>query len=241
MKGEKEFAFPAQEENFQEVASIDGGEVDNGKKYTVKVRSVNGDWRSEYSEPITVVPEAKSRPQPPQQIQITGGYRKLSVSWRKMKGTDSYSLYYREKGGAEAAFMEIHGVTGTSTEITGLKDEVTYELYMTATNALGTSGHSEMYEGKTRIVKAPETPDFYLLNVPKEGGGVSDVITGVQIEANSANQPCDEFAVVDGIFETAWVRTDWDAGCSYSNNDGNSPSVTFGQRYEMDTVVSIPD
>ena len=241
MKGEKEFAFPAQEENFQEVASIDGGEVDNGKKYTVKVRSVNGDWRSEYSAPITVVPEAKSRPQPPQQIQITGGYRKLSVSWRKMKGTDSYSLYYREKGGAEAAFMEIHGVTGTSTEITGLKDEVTYELYMTATNALGTSGHSEMYEGKTRIVKAPETPDFYLLNVPKEGGGVSDVITGVQIEANSANQPCDEFAVVDGIFETAWVRTDWDAGCSYSNNDGNSPIVTFDQPYEMDTVVIIPD
>lgn len=241
MKGEKAFAYPGQEENFLEISSIDGGDVDNGKPYTVKVRSINGDWRSEYSEPIIVVPEAKSRPTPPQQIQITGGYRKLSVSWRKMKGTDSYSIYYREKDGADPTFMEMHGLTGTTAEITGLKDEVTYELYMTATNKIGTSDPSEMYSGKTRIVKAPETPNFYLLNVPKEGGGVSDVITSVEIGANSANLPCDEFAAVDGIYETAWVRTDWDAGCSYSNNDGNSPIVTFDQPYEMDTVVIIPD
>jgi len=241
MKGEKTFIYPSQEENFLEISNIDGGDVDNGKPYTVKVRSVNGDWRSEYSEPIVVIPEAKSRPTPPQQIQITGGYRKLSVSWRKMKGTDSYSIYYREKDSEDPTFAELHGLVGTTAEITGLKDEVTYELYMTATNQIGTSDPSEMYSGKTRIVKAPETPNFYLLNVPKEGGGVSDVITSVEIGANSANQPCDEFAVVDGIYETAWVRTDWDAGCSYSNSDGNSPIITFDQPYEMDTVVIIPD
>ncbi len=235
---ELEEKFPEQTANTITVSGLGGGELVNNDIYKVKVRSVNGDWKSPWSEVIEVRPEATKRPEPPEQISITGGSQKLTVSWKKMKSTDSYNLYYREKTGTDTEFTAIEGITGTSKEITGLKDSTTYELYMTGQNQIGVSDPSERYEGKTIIVVPPVTPNFKLLNVPKKGGGPSDKIVSVNNHGNSV--ACDEFATVDGIFETSWIRNDWDAGCVYFDNN-KSPIITFDQAYKMDTVVIIPD
>lgn len=237
--GIQEQVFPT-ELNSLDVTKLNGSDLCNNKEFTVKVRSVNDDWRSEYSSPITVITEAAQIPKPPEQIQVTGGYRKLTVSWKKMKSTDSYTIYYREKDQADGTFTEISQITGTTAEITGLKDGVTYELYMTGTNKVGVSGPSNRYSGTTLILEAPVTPNFKLLNVPQEGGGPSPIITGVANSVNNTNSCSEEFAVVDGRYETAWVRKDWDAGCAYPS-DGKAPIITFDQPYEMDTVVIVPD
>ena len=235
---ELEEKFPEQIMNTLTVSSLEGGELVNNEIYKVKVRSLNGEWKSPYSELIEVRTEATKRPEPPEQISITGGSQKLTVKWKKMKSTDSYNLYYREKTGKETEFSALTGITGTSTEITGLKDTTTYELYMTGQNQIGVSDPSERYEGKTIVVVPPVTPNFKLLNVPKKGGGASEKIVSVNNHGNSV--ACDEFATVDGIFETSWIRNDWDAGCVYFDNN-KSPIITFDQAYKMDTVVIIPD
>ncbi len=222
------------------VENLNGSDLSNNKEYTVKVRSVNDDWRSDYSEAIIVIPEAAQKPKPPEQIQVTGGYQKLTVSWKKMKSTDSYTLYYREKANTNGEYTAISGITETKTEITGLKDDVTYEIYMTGTNRIGTSGPSQHYMGTTLILEPPVTPNFKLINVPNPGGGLSQGIASVDNHVNSVNLCSEEFAVVDGRYETSWVRLDWDAGCVYPA-ENKAPVITFDQPYEMDTIVIIPD
>jgi hypothetical protein len=240
-KGEiKEQVFEGITDTSHLVAKLDESELINNKAYTVKVRSVNDDWRSDYSEAITIIPEAAEKPKPPEQIQVVGGYQKLTVSWKKMKSTDSYTLYYREKANTNGEFSSISGITETKAEITGLKDDVTYEIYMTGTNRIGTSGPSRLYSGTTLILEAPITPNFKLLNVPNEGGGPSQVIASVENHVSDINLCSEEFAVVDGRYETAWVRKDWDAGCVYPA-ENKAPVITFDQPYEMDTIVIIPD
>lgn len=241
VSGYREQVFQGLEDHRIEITNIGGSEVDNNREYTVKVRSVNGDWRSPYSDPLTVIPEAAKAPEAPEQIRITGGYQKLTVSWKKMKSTDSYTLYYRETGTEEEAeFIGIENITDTQTEIKNLKDGVTYEIYMTGTNRIGTSVPSERYTGKTLLLKAPVTPNFMLINVPQEGGGASEVIVSVNNGNSDANLAQDDPAVVDGRYETSWVRKDWDAGFMYPA-DNKAPIITFDQAYTMDTVVIIPD
>lgn len=235
--GEVTEVFPAQEGNKITVTSLGGSELSNNEEFEVKVRSINGDWRSPYSSSIFVETIANQAPNPPESISIKGGHKKLSVSWKKMKSTNFYNLYYREKTGEETEFIKISQIKDTKTEITGLKENTVYEIYMTGENQIGVSGPSERYSEKTLYLKEPQTPNFMLLNVPKQGGGHSDVITDV---AYGASADGDEFAVVDGIYETSWVRQDWDAGCVYPG-DNKSPVITFDQPYEMDTIVIIPD
>lgn len=239
--GEVTEVFPPQETNSITVTSLGGSELSNNEEFEVKVRSINGDWRSPYSSSIFVETIANKVPNPPESISIKGGHKKLMVSWKKMKSTNFYNLYYREKTDAETEFTKIANIKDTSTEITGLKENTTYEIYMTGENQIGVSAPSERYSGKTLVLKEPQTPNFMLLNVPKQDGGHSDVIISVA-NGSHANSSVNggEFTVVDGIYETSWSCQDWDAGCSYPG-DNKSPIVTFDQPYEMDTIVIIPD
>ena len=80
---ELEEKFPEQIMNTLTVSSLEGGELVNNEIYKVKVRSLNGEWKSPYSELIEVRTEATKRPEPPEQISITGGSQKLTVKWKR--------------------------------------------------------------------------------------------------------------------------------------------------------------
>lgn len=50
-----------------------------------------------------------------------------------------------------------------------------------------------------------------------------------------------EYDIVDGDYETSWVRKDdWDSGAEYYDLK-KAPIVSFDGSYEMDTLVVIPD
>ena len=49
-----------------------------------------------------------------------------------------------------------------------------------------------------------------------------------------------EYDIVDGDYETSWVRNDWDTGAS-SYDITDAPIVSFDGSYKMDTMVVIPD
>ena len=56
-------------------------------------------------------------------IRDRGSYRSLDVSWKKMKDTDTYSLFYREYDDADGKYTRIDNIENTSQMIQNLKDE----------------------------------------------------------------------------------------------------------------------
>lgn len=78
------------------VTMINDKPIVNFKGYTVKIRSVNGDWTSPWSEAITVTPAPTSKPAAPDNVAAKGAYRAVNVTWKMMDDAEGYMLYYRE-------------------------------------------------------------------------------------------------------------------------------------------------
>lgn len=224
--------------NRLEVESLDGDDLINGKEYTVRVQSVNGAWKSGYGEAVKVTPLASERPEPPEGVNISSGYRSLSVSWKKMKDTDYYSLFYREYSDVNGEYKKIDNIINTNQKINNLKDETKYDIYLTGTNRIGESRPSNHYTGTTESLRPPVTPNYKLINVPGENGGTEHI----KWVNNNGGKADSQFAIVDNDAVTAWVRNDWDAGCIYTDGgETRSPVVTLDQQYTMDTVIIIQD
>lgn len=214
------------------VDEFNGKELLNYETFLVKVRSVNGSWKSSYSAQIAVTPEPDGPPPAPENISIEGGYKSLHISWKKMKDTKSYSLYYR-KAGTEDEFTMLGELTGTSTTISGLEDKTEYEIYMIGHNPLGDSSQSVIYSGSTITVEAARMPAYRLINTePKEGQALTEHIKEVSIVTGSVTSvPGD---VADGDPYSLWELDDWDSGAYYSYR---GPIVTLDQPYIMDTIA----
>ncbi len=215
------------------VESLGSGKLVNGNAYKVEIRSVNGMWRSKAAS-VEAKPVAMSLPPAPENLVLTGGYEKMTVSWKKMDSTDQYTLYYRAVSGA--VFRSVEGITANQYELTGLKNETEYEIYLTGTNRLGEGPQSLHYKSRTISLSPPETPNYKLINTAVKGQHVTAHIEAVTYGGTDSH----EFDVADGDYGTAWVRDDWDAGYAYPGED-KAPIVTLDQEYEMDTIVIIPD
>lgn len=119
-------------------------------------------------------------------------------------------------------------IRDTKYTITGLEDQATYEIKMTATNHHGTGGLSETYIGSTAKLLAPEMPNYNLINRPGNGD-LTDNIISVDISNGQANP---EY-IVDNDYSTAFVAQDW---CGGANYDRVVPIVTFDKEYTIDTI-----
>lgn len=225
-------------ENKLEVKSFGGNKMKNGITYTVKVQSVSGEWKSGYSPSITVIPVTDQRPDPPEGVTVTGAYKSLKLSWKDMEDTESYTVFYRVAG-SEAEYESIPEIEKNQTVLTGLLDETEYEIYLTGKNHIGESAPSSKYKGKTTTLNPPVTPDYKLMNVPREDGQPGYNIEKVSDFGTDKAAP---FAMVDHDYSTSWIREDWDAGVVYpADGIGKSPIITFEEPVEMDTIVVIPD
>ena len=63
--------------NSYTISAINNASLLNFKTYTIKVRSVNGDWKSPWSEEVTGIPAPQEKPAPPDNVTVTGGYRSI--------------------------------------------------------------------------------------------------------------------------------------------------------------------
>ena len=232
-KDGKSKVYPTAENSIL-VTSFGTEKIKNNEEYTVQVRSVNGDWSSAYSETVSVIPKPSKAPDAPENVSISGGYRKLDITWKKMEDTDSYTLYYREQGTEE--FEKREDIQQNKYQLTDLKDSTTYEICLTGTNEMGTSGKSKLYAGETTDIDPAVTSNYKLINTPQKGGGLTAHITS--IEYPSSGPEINE-AVADNDYTTSWSLPSWDAG-GY-NSGKPSPIITFDQSYEMDRLVVVPD
>ena len=189
---------------------------------------------------IMVVPEAK--PDAPEGISVEGGYKTLKVSWKKHNSAQSFDVYYRKLGeNEETNFIKANEnpiANTTKYTIGGLEDGATYEVKMTATNHLGTSGMSKGYTGTTTTMRIPVSPNYNLINTPNGENVLTSHIESIEFPITAGDGHTDIFdkdCVVDNDYSTAWTINDWDA----SHYSKRGPIVTFDKDYTIDTVAVI--
>lgn len=211
--------------------------LENKKEYMVSVQSVNGDWKSGYSAPIKMTPQTSSKPAAPDDVKASGGYRTINVSWKHMKDTDSYNVFYKEE--AQKSFTKISNITKAGTTLNDLKDETTYVLYVTGVNELGEGPASLMVKASTLSVKRANMPSYKLINDSHgEGKLTQHIVSAKHVVGSMVNSSLDTDAksangLVDDSYESYYRLEDWDDAVSYHQWQWGT-TVQLDQEYTMD-------
>lgn len=214
------------------VSNIGGTKVNTGIEYTVRVRSTNGEWKSPYSEAqkITLTPE--SAPSAPEGVNVNGGIESISVSWKNMNHTTSYSVFYKEMN-AQTDYTEIRDIKTNSYTISDLKPSVAYQVYVVGHNSLGSSPKSTINVAMPISSSLAKMPKYGLINTDNGRGQVTAHIKGVTFTNNTINHG-DEFSVADNDPSTYTQVKDWDSGVYYGNFA--NPTVTLDQEYTVQAI-----
>ncbi len=218
------------------------GKLVNGDAYEVCVQSVNGAWTSGYSPAISVIPQVSKIPDPPDNLKAEGGLKCVRLQWKDMKDTDSYSVYYKEKGAA--GFTKVQeNLTHNSYEITGLKDQASYEVYVTGTNSLGESAPSIHSAADTVSVLPALMPKYRLINASVGVGSLSAHIVSVTHgQGAMVNSQLDKgdaktaLGAADKDFGSYYQMKDWDDGAHYES-ENKGLIFTFDQPYKMNYIT----
>ena len=240
-----------QEEEVEEVISVRGNSLTvsslkegkasliNNKEYQVSVQSVNGAWKSGYGETITVIPKVDKVPDAPDYVSAVGKYKAIDVSWKKMKDTDYFNIYYREVGAQE--YTKIEGIEDSKYTITDLKDKADYELYVTGVNEVGESKPSQISTASTMDQNPAQMPKYKLINRAGEGEVSGHIISATYGGGEMQDSPLDKEAgtawgTVDNIPTSHYSWNTWDGGGF--NAMGNRGLIyEFDQAYTMDRLA----
>ncbi len=232
------------------VSSIKKKNMLNYKEYTLKVRSVNGEWTSPWSEAATATPAPQKKPDKPDNVSASGGYRSITVTWKDMDDSDGYMVYYKEAGASEFqpvidGFQQTKEGTGrlrdNQYEITGLKEHASYLVYVVSWNEFGWSGQSLTAEAVTRSEAEPQLPKYRLLNTSNGKGKLTAHIVDAKIGGDNSSMkqsPLDKdkknsaLGLVDDDYSSYWSKSDWDDGVHY-------PSASKGMTITLDADYQI--
>lgn len=219
--------------NSYKLKKFNNKDLINGKTYEIAVKAINDAdkdslWESEYSNVLKATPQAAKVPDAPDNVSAVGGYRTIQVSWKDMKNTDSYNVFYREKG-TDTYTKAVGEYTGTSYTISSLKDNTTYQVYVSGNNKIGTGVGSLVSEATTTNVMPAILPQYKAVNTSNGIGNLSAHIKNVYYGAGAngvtkiVNSPLDEksttansaLALVDNNYGSYMEINDWDFGMSY--------------------------
>ena len=213
--------------------------LENLKAYLFTVTPVDGGWEGKTSAAVTATPQPARAPDAPDMVSVGALDGALAVSWKASKNASSYEVYCRAEG--EGGFQRFGGpLSGTGVTVNGLVNGVTYEIYITACNALGSSGPSRTALG------TPEAPDYSRpAGIPAAGvldwRDIDSVWLGnpnnVSPSSYTASSPFRPEYMADGNFSTHWT--------SHSYGDGNwwdSKQVfaAFKRPVDLSAVIWVP-
>ncbi|MCI8567788.1 MAG: hypothetical protein HFG48_00535, partial [Bacilli bacterium] len=212
--------------------ALDG--LKNYVEYVLKVRAVNGEWRSDYSDEVSFMPKPNRLPPAVDMVKVVPASNGFNISYKKMDDTLTYNIYYREAGIGE--FIKISNITGTSYQLRGLKEKTKYEIYVTGNNDLGEGAKSETAIGTTRAKDIQDSPNYKLINTPNKKGEKVNHIAAVNYTSNKYN--ASDIALVDNDYDTYWQSDSWDVG-GY-NNYNAGPTITLDKKYTIDRLEITP-
>lgn len=239
------------------VSSINGKSLLNFNKYTIKVRSVNDDWSSPWSEERIGEPKPQSLPAPVDNVRAQGAYRSINVTWKNMDDADGYMLYYKKTQDNSAGYRPVvEGFVQTASGegklgvtrylISGLEDGVEYSVYVVGWNTLGWGRPSLISLATTKSIETPKLPNYKLLNRPKGAGVVSEHIVNAWIGgsggARMIGSALDKdyaksgLGLVDNDYSSYWMKEDWDDGISYPAAD-KGMWVALDNEYQMNYIT----
>ena len=221
------------------ISKVGKNDVKNMKTYTVKVKSVNGSWESPYSEEVSVTPMPTKKPDKPDNVKATGGYKSVRVSWKKMDDTESYKVYYKVRSEKDDTYKCIENITANSYTIEELGNETEYEVYVVGVNSLGVGPASIHSAATTTSLDPANVTKYNMINRDSYGNPGSAHITEVtRIHGNMIDSKLDE-----GKTNTAWGAVDNDAGSYYkftSWDDGGYNGLgNNGLKYTFDKEYTI--
>lgn len=226
------------------VTSFGGKEIRNYTEFTVSVQSVNGTWKSDYCKFVKVTPMPNKRPDKPDRVSATGGYRSISVSWAKMKDTRTYNLYYKLRD-SDDEYTKIPGITTNKYDMYDLSDCTEYEIYVTGENELGEGPASIHCAATTISLDSTEVPRYKMISRDENGVPDSSHIVSAKIGngfmADSEldkNSSTSAWGTVDRNEKSYYQKDDWDDGVSYYGSN-KGMTYTFDKAYEMNTISLI--
>lgn len=227
------------------------GTVKSFQTYSIKARSVSGDWRSQWSDVYSHFCTCTNKPPKPQYVSVSSLVGRLKVSWNCKFDAEWYSLFYKKKG-TSAAYTECPNITASNYIINNLEPNAHYEVYVIAHNRNGASGRSDLAEGRTLSSNLTRMPKFDLLNANDADGMATTGIASVTGNSNKSyeirsngktvNQTkatyADWKAILDNNPDTYLYIPDWDSGVAYENFRG--PKIQLTQRADVDTFRISP-
>ncbi len=225
---------------FLSVSSLNEGKLVNKQEYEVSVQSVNGAWKSGYSQIRKVTPKVDKKPDAPDYVSVVGRYKAIDVSWKKTKDTDYFHVYYKEAG--EDAFTKIEEkIEDSKYTIQDLKDKADYDIYVTGVNSEGESNPSKVYTASTQDLKPAQMPKYKLLNRADEGKVSEKIVSAKFGGGGMVDSPLDTekdtaWGAVDNSPTSHYFMNTWDGG-RYNPMGGRGLTFEFDKAYKMDRLA----
>ena len=225
--------------NSLSVSSLNEGKLVNNSPYEVSVQSVNGAWKSGFCEPISVTTKVDKAPPAPDYVNAIGKFKAIDVSWKKMKDTDYFNVYYREAGTEE--YTKVEKIEESKFTISDLKDKTDYELYVTGVNEKGESEPSKLAVASTTDQNPAQMPKYKLLN-RAEKGQVSEIFESAVLGSGEMqDSPLDTekgtaWGTVDNTPTSHYFMNTWDGG-GFNPMGGRGLIYTFKETYTMDRIA----
>lgn len=225
--------------NALDITSFGGRELANYLEYRIQVQSINGTWRSGYGDEVTAVPLPSGKPDKPDNVSAKGQFQSVVVSWKNMKDTLTYNLYYKESAAGE--YQKIEGIKENSYTIGNLKDLTEYTVYVTGVNEFGESGPSLSAAATTTDNNPAVMPKYNLINVGNQGEKSAHIISAA-MNATMQNSPLDTqsgtaWGTVDHDPASYYFANTWDVGGFNPMGAKHGLIYEFDQAYKLDTFA----
>lgn len=213
----------------------------NKQTYTLRVRSINGDWTSQFSEAVSATPKYDSKPDAPDKLTLKADYKKISVSWQAPKddSADEYTLYYRTA--SETSYSKITNITATKYDLLNLEDQTTYYVYVTASNDHGEGPKSLEASATTTSFKPAIMPKYNLINTSNGAGELTEHIvsasvgTGWMVNSALDTSSSSALGLFDDDYSSYWQTDSWDTG-GFNQWATRGIKVTFDKKYTIDEI-----
>lgn len=239
------------------------GTVLSFKTYNVRVRSVNGDWKSNWSEAYPYTVTCENVPPAPQYLTAQAGVQSLNVSWNCKYDAEGYTLYYKKVNdenyqsvgevGTDENGNKTFTLTDSQYTLLNLTGGVNYTMYVVAHNRNGSSSKSSDIVAMPTTPTGVDMPKYKLINVDNNEGMATTHITSISGNSgksytiykpdgtsvtNDAATPEDWNALLDNNPYSYLYIPDWDSGVNYDNLRG--PIIQMDDFYTMDTICMSP-
>ncbi len=238
--------------------ALNGEEIVNLDTYKVRVRSVNAEWKGPYSDTVIAAPKPDKAPAAPDNVVATGGQNRITISWKKMKDTEYYTVHYQKKDALEEETpIEVHD---NQYVIMGLGDLETYTVWVVGYNTNPDTG--EIRQGPASFKSTVTTtkvgpvifPQYNVINKPFAEGeaGKNKLMTHIKdafynikdrsdIKGMKGDSQLDKVigkahGVVDNDYATYYYLGDWDDGRSYPSSDKGF-TVQLTEKHKMNVIM----